>query len=142
MIIVSVATAAVGGRLAQLPAILAAALGLLLVGYGVTAVSSALIVAPVAAPGDSPFKTVPGQTFVNGLLVFVVLGACGLLASPAVILALLAATSGEPVAGGIALLVALVVGAGVIVGGVLVGGRTLEKTGPDLLARIRAFPTT
>ena len=33
-------------------------------------------------------------------------------------------------------------GAGVIVVGVLVGGRTLERTGPDLLERIKAFPTT
>ena len=32
--------------------------------------------------------------------------------------------------------------AGVIVVGVLVGGRTLERTGPDLLQRIKAFPTT
>ena len=48
-----------------------------------TAVSSALIVTPVAAPGDSPFKSVPGQTFVSGLLVFVVLAACFVVGIPA-----------------------------------------------------------
>jgi ABC-2 type transport system permease protein len=32
------------------------------------------------------------------------------------------------------------VGAGVIVAGVTVGGRILDRTGPDLLQRIKAFP--
>ena len=44
--------------------------------------------------------------------------------------------------GTVALVVGVVVGAGVVVAGVLVGGRTLERTGPDLLQRIKAFPTT
>lgn len=48
----------------------------------------------------------------------------------------------DPAVGLVALAVGLVVGAGVIVVGVLVGGRTLERTGPDLLQRIKAFPTT
>ena len=29
-----------------------------------------------------------------------------------------------------------------VVAGVVIGGRTLERTGPDLLVRIKAFPTT
>ncbi|RLK53036.1 hypothetical protein [Microbacterium telephonicum] len=140
--LVAVATCAVTGEWMRLPAVLGAAFGLLLVGYGVCAVSSALIVVPVAAPGDSPFKSVPGQTFVNGLLVFVVWGVCAVLAAPALVLAIVALTTSSQVLGAVALVVGVVVGAGVVVAGVLVGGRTLERTGPDLLQRIKAFPTT
>jgi len=139
-VLTAIVTSAISGRLAVLPAALGGALGLLLVGYGVTAVSSALIVTPVAAPGDSPFKSVPGQTFVSGLLVFVVLGACGLLASPALILSFVGLGDGAAVTGWIALVVGVVLGSVVTLIGVLVGGRTLERTGPDLLLRIRAFP--
>ena len=141
-VVIAVITAVIGGHVSTLAATLGAALGLLLVGYGVTAVSSALIVTPVAAPGDSPFKTVPGQTFVSGLLVFVVLAACGVLAAPVLIVGGIGMVGRDPAVGLVALAVGLVVGAGVIVVGVLVGGRTLERTGPDLLQRIKAFPTT
>ncbi|NYE20738.1 hypothetical protein [Microbacterium immunditiarum] len=141
VIFVSTVTTAIAGTWGQLPAVLAAALAILLGGYGVSAVSSALIVVPVPAAGDSPFKTVPGQTFVNGLLVFLVLGLTIALSAPAIVLAIVSTLMSSALLGWIALVVALVVGAGIIVGGVLVGGRTLERTGPDLLARIKAFPS-
>lgn len=141
-VLVAVVTALLSDRVGQIPAILAGALGVLLVGYGVTAVSSALVTVPVAAPGDSPFKSVPGQTFVSGLLVFVVLGVCAVLAAPALVLSFTGMASGSPTTGWIALLVALAVGTGVIIAGVLVGGRTLDRTGPDLLLRIKAFPVS
>ena len=140
-VLVGIVTAAVGDAWQTLPAVLGAALGLLLAGYGVTAVSSALLVVPVARPGDSPFKTVPVQTLLNGLIVFVVWGACLVLATPAIVLAVLSLVSNRETLGWISLLVAIVVGAGAIVAGVVVGGRTIERTGPDLLARIKAFPT-
>ncbi|GAA1640452.1 hypothetical protein [Microbacterium flavum] len=141
VVLVGVVTAVVGGRAAQLPATLGAALGLVLAGYGVCAVSSALLVAPVAAPGDSPFKSVPGQTFLSGLMVFVVMGACLVLALPGIILAIVALTTGSAALGWAALLVGIVVGVAVTVVGIVVGGRTLDRTGPDLLLRIRSFPT-
>jgi ABC-2 type transport system permease protein len=140
LVIVAVATTAVAGTWPQFPALLGAALGVLLTGYGVTAVSSALIVTPVAAAGDSPFRSVPGQTFVNSLLVFVVWGACLVLASPSLVLAIIAVATSSPALGWTALTVGVLAGSVVAVAGVLVGGRTLERTGPDLLARIKAFP--
>lgn len=139
-VVVAVVTAAIAGRMTLLPATLGGALGLLLVGYGVTAVSSALIVTPVAAPGDSPFKSVPGQTFISGLLVFVVLAACAALAAPALALSIAALVSGSDTLGWLSLVVGVAVGAAVVAGGVLLGGRTIERTGPDLLVRIKAFP--
>jgi ABC-2 type transport system permease protein len=140
LVIVAVATTAVAGTWQHFPALLGASLGVLLTGYGVTAVSSSLIVTPVANAGDSPFRSVPGQTFVNSLLVFVVWGACLVLASPSVVLAAFAVAMSSPVRGWAALAAGVLGGGAVLVAGVLLGGRTLERTGPDLLARIKAFP--
>nr|WP_241748148.1 MULTISPECIES: hypothetical protein [Microbacterium] len=139
--IVAVATAALADSWAQLPAVLGTAWGLLLVGYGVSAISSSLIVVPVAAAGDSPFKSVPGQTFLSGLLVFLVWGACTVLALPALVLGIMALNTQSSPLGVAALLVGVLWGGVVIVGGVIIGGRTLDRSGPDLLARIKAFPT-
>jgi ABC-2 type transport system permease protein len=142
VVLIAVVTTALSGSWTRFTALLGAALGLLLVGYGVSAVSSALIAVPVAAPGDSPFKTVPGQTFLSGLMVFAVMGACAVLASPAIVLAVVSTTSSSELLGAIALVVGIVVGAAVVVAGVAIGGRAFERTGPDLLVRIKAFPTT
>lgn len=140
LLTLAIVTTAVAGAWDRLPALLGGALGLLLVGYGVSAVSSALIVSPVAAAGDSPFRQVPGQTFVNSLLVFVVWGACLVPASPALVLAAISSVTGSAGLGWAALAVGIVVGVGVMAAGVVVGGRTLDRTGPDLLQRIKAFP--
>lgn len=142
VLIVAFATVAAAGAWDVLPAILGASLALALGGYGVSAVSSALIVTPAPAPGDSPFKTVPGQTFVNALFVFVVMGAVVVLAAPASILALIGVIADQPQLSWISLPVAVVVGVAAMIGGAIVGGRILDRTGPDLLARIKAFPTS
>jgi ABC-2 type transport system permease protein len=140
VIVIAVAVAAISGTWDHLPAVLGAALGLLLAGYGVSAVSSALLVVPVPRAGDSPFKTVPGQTFASGMLVFVVMAACLLLAAPALILAIVAVATASTPLGVVALFVGILVGAAVILAGVIVGGRILDRTGPTLLQRIKAFP--
>jgi ABC-2 type transport system permease protein len=141
LLVLTLVTTAIAGNQAHLPALLGASLGLLLAGYGVTAVSSALIVAPVPAPGDSPFRSVPGQTFLNSLLVFVVWAAALVLATPALVVAAIATIQGSAALGWVALAVGVVVGVGAIIVGIVVGGRTLDRTAPGLLARIKAFPT-
>lgn len=140
LIVVAVVTTALADAWHRFPAVLGAALGVLLAGYGVTAVSSALIVSPVAAPGDSPFRSVPGQTFVNGLLVFVVWGACVTVSAPTLALALLSLVWDSALLGWLALAAGVIMGIVVIVVGVAVGGRALDRTGPDLLRRIKDFP--
>ena len=141
-LVTAVVTTTLAGALEHLPAVAGAALGILLTGYGVTAVSSALVIAPVPAPGDSPFKSVPGQTFVGGLLVFLVWGACMLLAAPSIVLAILSAAMSQPVLGWVALASGVLVGGGMAAAGVVIGGRTLDRTGPDLLRKIKALPTS
>lgn len=141
VVLVAIVTLVIADAVALLPGVLGAALGILLAGYAVSAVSSALIVSPVSAPGDSPFKTVPGQTFLNGLLVFVVMAGVLVLAAPSLITTVIGLVTGTVQLGWIALAIAVVVGSAAITGGVIVGGRTLERTGPSLLLRIKAFPT-
>jgi ABC-2 type transport system permease protein len=140
VIAVAVVVAAVTGEWGRLLAVLGGSLGVLLVGYGVSAVSSALIVVPVPRAGDSPFKTVPGQTFASGMLVFLAMGASLVLGAPALVLAIVSMVTASAPLGAVALLVGIVVGAGVIVGGVFLGGRLLDRSGPGLLQRIKAFP--
>ncbi len=141
VVVLAVLTTQLAGAPERLPAILGASLGLLLAGYAVSAVSSALLVTPVAAPGDSPFKTVPGQTFVSGLLVFVVMAAIFVLALPSIVLAVLSAATGNGAFGWAALAVSVVVGIGGSVAGVALGGRIFDRGAPELLQRIKAFPT-
>ena len=139
-IVLTIVVVAVTGRWETLPALLGGALGIVLAGYGVSAVSSALIVMPVAGPGDSPFKSVPGQSFLTSLSVFAVWGVCIVVSAPALVIALISVFTGQALLGWIALAVGIVVGIAAVVVGIVVGGRTLDRTGPDLLARMKAFP--
>ena len=68
------------------------------------------------------------------------LAACLLLAAPALIVGIMGMVGGDPAVGVAALAVGVLGGAVVTVAGVLIGGRTLERTAPDLLQRIKAFP--
>ncbi|HET8927372.1 MAG TPA: hypothetical protein VFN24_06020 [Microbacterium sp.] len=142
IVILAVVVAVLSGAPERLPALLGGCLGLLLAGFGVTAVSSALLATPVAAPGDSPFKSVPGQTFVSGLLVFVVLIACVVAASPPLALAVISLLTGSVLLGGVSLAVAIGYGLAVAAVGVIVGGRVFDRRGPELLMTIKNFATS
>ncbi|OAH49981.1 hypothetical protein [Microbacterium oleivorans] len=141
IVLLATVTAVLSDNLATLPITLGASVGIVLVGYGVSAVSSALIISPVAAPGDSPFKSVPGQTFVNGLLAFVVWGVVIALSTPTIAVAAFASTTEDGSWTWVALAVGVVEGVVIAVLGIVVGGRLLDRTGPDLLAKIRALPS-
>lgn len=140
IVLVALATSLISGSWHALPAVLGAALGVVLAGYGISAVSSALIVNPVPEPGDSPFKSVPGQTFLSGIAVFAVMFGSLLLAVPAIVLAVVSVVTTSVLYGWLSLGAGLIVGVGVMIGGVIWGGRIFDRTGPELLARIRAFP--
>lgn len=138
-LVAAAVTVGISGHWTLLAPVLGASIGLLLVGYGVSSITSALIVMPVPAPGDSPFKRVPGTNALTGLSVFLIWGVVVLLAAPSVILAILAATTGDAVFGWLAVGVGPVVGAIVLVVGVIVGGRIFDRNAPTLLARLRSF---
>lgn len=142
IVLLTVVPPIIAGRATIIPVTLGAGIGALFIGLGVSSVSSALMVMPVAAPGDNPFKTVPGQTFLNGLAVFAVIGATLLLSVPVAVPAIIALVLGSTLLGWVTLAVGIVWGPVVAWLGVIIGGRAFDRNGPTLLARIRAFPTS
>jgi len=123
----------------HLPAALGVSLGLLLTCYGVCAVSSAQFVIPVAAPGDSPFKRVPGTTFTMGLA-FMGIWLVGIgLSLPEIVLGAIAIFGGSILFGWISLAVGVVLGVVFLLVGIHVGGRMLDRNGPVLLSRLKAM---
>lgn len=127
------------GDAAQLPGILGMSAGILLTCYGVCAITSALLVVPVPGSDDNPFKRVPGTTFLQGLVFLgIALGAV-VLSSPTIIVGTTAILTADPALGAVAALIGITLGAGILSIGIVVGGRTLDRTGPMLFARLRAM---
>lgn len=138
VVVVALVTVGVSGQWPLLPAVLGCGVGALLAGLGICAVSSAYIVIPVPASGDNVFKRVPGQSFWVGLALMGFTFLAAALTAPALALAVAAALSGSALLSWLALAVGLLVGAGVAAGGIAIGGRAFDRTGPLLLARVRA----
>ena len=136
-VIVQIAIAVIIGRVGDLPAMLALAVGTLLASVGVVSVSSARIVVPVTRAGRNPFSAQPGAATVSVVGSYVVTGATGVLALPVSALAIVALVTGIPALGWVALAVALVLGSAVAFAGVVVGGRVLDASAPAVLARLR-----
>lgn len=124
--------AALGGRWDLLPATLGAGAALLLAGFGVASVTSAVKQYNVPRPGESPFATPPGGAGVTLLVQAVVGLAVLVLALPALGLGALA-WLGHGWAAWAALPVGLAVGAAAAVAGVRVGARLFERRSPELL---------
>jgi len=138
-LVVAIVVAAISGTWSLLPAAIGASVALLLAGYGVSAVCSALLVVPVPAPGDSAFKRVPGSNFTMFLIFFACWIGVAVLAAPAVIPAIVAAATGSATAGWIALIVGVIEGPVLLAVGVLVGGRVFDTTAPSLFFRLMSF---
>lgn len=124
---------------AQAPGILGMSIGILLTGYGVCAVTSAVVVVPVPGSDDNPFKRVPGTTFVQGLVFLGISIGALVLASPTIIVGSIAILTEDAALGALAGLIGVVMGAGVLAAGIVVGGGTLDRTGPMLFSRLRAM---
>jgi ABC-2 type transport system permease protein len=123
---------ALAGRWALLPALLGASAALVLNGFAVSCVTSAVKQYPVPKPGETPFATHPGGAGVT-LAVQSVCGlAVGLLSLPALVLAVLA-WLGHGWAGWAALVVGPLGGIAALAGGVQVGASLFERRAPELL---------
>ena len=113
--------------------------GVLLTSLGGSSVLSALVVYPVQLPGENPFATKQGASMAS--LVSQVGGWVAVMALclPEIVLAFVAVRSGSVGLGWVTLVVGVVLGSVLLVLGVRIGGRTLDRTGPDLLRKIVAF---
>lgn len=137
VIVVAIATTLISGTVADLPALLGLSLGLVLTGLGAASVTSALLVFPVPAPGDSPFKSQPGAALPSTLASFGTWGAMTVLALPEIVLSIVFFITRAPLFGWLALTVGVLLGAACLVGGIALGGKVLDKRGPELLAQVR-----
>ena len=119
-----------------LPGLLGFSIGILLTGFGLSSVTSATVVVPVPAPGDSPFKSPPGAGFTSALTSFATWGILSLLAAPELVLLIIAAATGQVIFGWLALGVGVVLGAVFLVIGIRMGGSRLDLRGTELLERL------
>lgn len=139
LLVVVLVTVGLSGQWDALPAVLGSSVGMLLTGYGVCAISSAYLIVPVPASGENAFKRVPGTTFTMFLSFFALWIGVAVLSAPEIILAIVGAVTGNALLSWLSVLVGVVLGAVVLVIGVIVGGRAFDRNGPQLLARIRSF---
>jgi len=122
-----------------IPAVLGLSFGVLLTAMAGSSVLSALVVYPVQQPGENPFQSKQGAGMASFVSQFVGSVAVIALCLPEIILALVAIRGGAPVFAWLTLVVGLGLGSVLLALGVRIGGRTLDRTGPDLLRRIMAF---
>ena len=121
------------------PAILGASVGIVLIGLGVCAVSSAYMVIPVPSPDDSPFKRVSGVTFQMNLFILLVLFVEFILSLPIIALLALAFLDANELWPWLCGIVSLALGLLFFWLGVRIGGRALDKNGTKLLVRLKAY---
>lgn len=121
-----------------LPATLGAASGVALSGFAVASVASAVLPYPTPKPGEGPFATRPG----GAGLTIAVQTACAvavlLLSLPVLMLSVMA-ERGSAWAAWPALVAGPLLGSAALAAGLVVGGRVLERRGPELLQRLVAM---
>ncbi|HEY0260017.1 MAG TPA: transporter, partial [Lacisediminihabitans sp.] len=122
---------------AALPGLLGISLGALLSGFALSSIASGLLVFPVPAPGESPFRGRPGGGFTLTLTTFATWGILAVLIVPELVLAIVGLVTGEPGFGWSALAVGLVLGAALLTIGIRWGGTILERRGPELLTQLQ-----
>ena len=139
VVVLAVASAVLTDKVALVPALLGVSFGVLLTALGGSSVVSALVVYPVQMPGENPFQSRQGASM--SALVSQLCGwlAVMVLCLPEIVLAVVSVGRGSVALGWVTLAVGLVLGPVLLVIGVRVGGRTLDRTAPDLLRRIVAF---
>ena len=132
IVIVGVAVPWATGHLPRVPAVLGAMTALYLPALGVSSLFSALIIYPVALPGESPLKMRTGMMGSQMLSQMGCLTVSGLLGLPIAIWAIFA-TGWQ---GWLVLLIALVWGFGLLALGIHLGGKTMDARGPAILATL------
>ena len=130
--VVAVAVPWVTGHAGRIPAAIGAALCLYLVSAGVGSIASALIVYPVPLPGQSPLQARTGLLGAQALSQMGSLTASGLLALPVCLWAFFSRGWQD----WLVLASGVIWGAGLLVAGVILGGRVMDARGPAILASL------
>lgn len=135
----AVASALLTGRPEMLPAAVGATVGVLLTALAGSSVTSALVVYPVQEPGQNPFSTRQGASMAAFTSQLAGWSAIAVLASPTVVIGVIAVVQGSTALAWTTLVVGPVLGVALLVVGVRVGGTALDRRGPELLTRLRSF---
>ena len=129
------------GRWDALPAVTGACLALYGCALAWSCLTSVLLPYETLAPGDSPMRSrTSGTAFLAALIqmaaILLLLAVC----SPVLGAAVYSVVQGAPVWGWVALVAGIVWCGLLLWGGVVVGGRMLDRRGPQVLATIRSWP--
>ena len=141
LVVIDLLMVAWTGRWEALPAVTGACLALYGCALAWSCLASVLLPYETLAPGDSPMRSrTSGTAFLAALIqmaaILLLLAVC----SPVLGAAVYGVVQGAPVWGWVAL-VAGVVWCGLLLwGGVVFGGRVLDRRGPQVLATIRTWP--
>ena len=141
LVVIDLLMVAWTGRWEALPAVTGACLALYGCALAWSCLASVLLPYETLAPGDSPMRSrTSGTAFLAALIqmaaILLLLAVC----SPVLGVAVYGVVQGAPVWGWVAL-VAGVVWCGLLLwGGVVFGGRVLDRRGPQVLATIRTWP--
>lgn len=129
----SVVTTAITGDWASLPGLIGLSAAVLLVGLGVSSVSSAGVPYPAVRPGDSPFAQPPATNSTGSVVQALSFFVTVLASAPVLVFVVLGQTV-SPLWHFAALAVGLTLGMLALAGGVLWGGRIVTRHSPELLA--------
>lgn len=137
VVVVQLAVAIVIDGVGDLPALLGVSLGILLISVGVVSVSSAQLVVPVTRAGRNPFSAQAGAATTSIFASYAVAVVTIVLTLPVIAPAVGSLVTGIAWLGWVALVSGLGLGAAVALGGMVLGGRVLDASGPAVLARLR-----
>ncbi|MCZ9880823.1 ABC transporter permease family protein [Arthrobacter sp. B2a2-09] len=124
------------GEWGWLPCVLGLSLGVLFTGLGLASIVSARYTSSVPLPGDSPFKKPPGNVAQTLAVQFGGMAVLFLLVLPELVLVIVQSVTGDPLWGWINLAIGTVLGVALFVAGVRIGGRWLDRRGPELFAQL------
>ncbi|SNT15389.1 ABC-2 type transport system permease protein [Micrococcales bacterium KH10] len=110
-------------------------LGVMFISVGLASVLSAVFVYPVPAAGENPFSAPSGSSAVNLMTQLVGWAALMLCSAPIVVTGYLAINRASGALGWLTLVAGVVFGGLFLALGVLLGGRLIDRGGPDLYAR-------
>ena len=141
MLVVDVFMVVWTGRWEALPAVTGACLALYGSALAWSCLASVLLPYETLAPGDSPMRSrTSGTAFLAALIqmaaILLLLAVC----SPVLGVAIYGVVQGAPVWEWTALVAGVVWCSLLLWGGVVVGGRALDRRGPQVLATIRTWP--
>ncbi|MCC3267058.1 transporter [Arthrobacter gengyunqii] len=124
------------GETGLLPVLLGVSLALLLSGLGLSSVVSARYTYNVPLPGENAFKTPPGSGGRTALVQGLGMLAQLVIVLPVLALAVAAVVTGSALLSWLTLAAGVLLGAGLLLAGIRIGGRWMDRRAPELLVAV------